>query len=72
MAQIISNTATAVMKAYSQLGAYATPVVSLIVGAGALQLATVAKTKPPKFEEGGLVGGSRHSAGGTMIEAEQG
>ena len=72
MAQIISNTATAVMKAYSQLGAFAKPVVGLIIGAGALQLATVAKTKPPKFEEGGLVGGSRHSAGGTMIEAEQG
>mgnify|MGYP003131536471 CR=1 FL=1 len=72
MAQIIVNTASAVMKVYQQLGAFATPVAGLVVSAGALQLATVAKTKPPKFEEGGLVGGSRHSAGGTMIEAEQG
>lgn len=26
----------------------------------------------PKFEQGGLIGGKRHSQGGTMIEAEQG
>ena len=26
----------------------------------------------PKFAQGGLVGGRRHSQGGTMIEAEQG
>ena len=26
----------------------------------------------PKFETGGMVGGRRHSQGGTMIEAEQG
>ena len=38
----------------------------------ALALATVAAQKPPSFEMGGLVGGKRHSQGGTMIEAERG
>ena len=32
----------------------------------------VAGLKTLKFEQGGLVGGRRHSQGGTMIEAEQG
>ena len=37
--------------------------------AGAAQIATI---QGQKFEQGGLVGGRRHSQGGTMIEAEQG
>ena len=44
-----------------------------MIGAlGAIQLNAVLATKPPVFEAGGLVGGRRHSQGGTMIEAEQG
>ena len=39
---------------------------------GAAQIAIIASQKPPKFAAGGLVGGRRHSQGGTMIEAEQG
>ena len=36
-------------------------------------LAVMATVKSmSKFEQGGLVGGRRHSQGGTMIEAEQG
>ena len=44
-----------------------------MVGAmGLAQLNAIAKTKPPKFARGGMVGGNRHSSGGTMIEAESG
>tara|TARA_X000001388_G_scaffold61710_1_gene47357 strand:+ start:7037 stop:8809 length:1773 start_codon:yes stop_codon:yes gene_type:complete len=44
-----------------------------IVGAlGAVQIGAIAGTKPPQFQYGGMVGGRRHSQGGTMIEAEQG
>ena len=28
--------------------------------------------KPPKMEQGGMIGGRRHSQGGTMINAEAG
>ena len=37
--------------------------------AGAAQISTI---QGQKFEQGGLVGGRRHSQGGTMIEAERG
>ena len=39
---------------------------------GAAQIALIASQKPPKMAQGGLVGGRRHSQGGTLIEAEQG
>ena len=39
---------------------------------GALQVALILAQKPPKMEQGGLIGGRRHSQGGTMIEAEAG
>tara|TARA_R110000803_G_scaffold39530_2_gene85271 strand:+ start:5726 stop:7951 length:2226 start_codon:yes stop_codon:yes gene_type:complete len=69
---VAMNTASGVMKAYSQLGAYATPVALLIGGMGVIQAGIVASQKPPKFEQGGMIGGQRHSQGGTMIEAERG
>ena len=72
ISQIMMNTASAVMKAYSQLGAYGLPVATLIAGMGAVQLKAAMDAKPPSFERGGLIGGRRHSQGGTMIEAEQG
>ena len=40
--------------------------------AGNLFQQLVSQAKTFKFEQGGLVGGRRHSQGGTMIEAEQG
>tara|TARA_Y100000593_G_scaffold54392_1_gene101676 strand:+ start:1921 stop:3945 length:2025 start_codon:yes stop_codon:yes gene_type:complete len=46
--------------------------VTLIGAMGAVQLAAIANTPLPKFAKGGLIGGKRHSQGGTMIEAEQG
>ena len=44
-------------------------VAGLVTAAGAMQVATL---KAQKFERGGMVGGRRHSQGGTMIEAERG
>ena len=40
-----------------------------VLATGATQLATLNNAK---FEHGGMVGGRRHSQGGTIIEAEQG
>ena len=38
-----------------------------------VQASAVASAPPPEqFAQGGLIGGRRHSAGGTMIEAERG
>ena len=45
---------------------------ALVVAMGAVQLSAIASTPIPKYERGGIVGGRRHSQGGTMIEAEQG
>ena len=51
----------------------ANPVLFALVAAlGAVQVAAIASTPIPKFQQGGMVGGHRHSQGGTMIEAEQG
>ena len=72
MSQILMNTASATMKAYSQVGVFATPVAALIAGLGAIQLKMAASTQPPSFEQGGLIGGRRHAQGGTIIEAEKG
>ena len=49
------------------------PIMAGIVGVlGAIQIGTIVNTPIPKFQRGGLVGGNRHSQGGTMIEAERG
>ena len=40
---------------------------------GGVQIAAAVKANPiPEFQRGGLIGGRRHSSGGTMINAEQG
>ena len=72
IANVIMNTASGVMKAYEQLGAFGVPVATMIGALGAVQLNAILATKPPVFETGGLVGGKSHSQGGTMIEAEKG
>jgi hypothetical protein len=48
------------------------PMQALIGAMGAVQLKTIASQQAPSYEQGGLVGGRRHSQGGTMIEAEKG
>ena len=45
----------------------------IAIGAlGAIQLKQISAQQAPSYEQGGLVGGRRHSQGGTMIEAEKG
>lgn len=44
----------------------------IILGLGLAQAAAIAATPIPEFEEGGRIGGKRHSDGGTLIEAELG
>lgn len=65
--QVIIATALGVAKAIPNpyLMAFA-------AAAGLIQLAVINSQPTPKFSKGGLVGGKRHSEGGTLIEAEKG
>ena len=63
----IINTALGVTKAAPNV-----PLMALIGAMGLAQVGFISATPLPKFATGGLVGGRRHSQGGTMIEAEQG
>jgi len=67
------NVATAYTKALAQGGGlFGIPLATLVAGLGAIQLGFIAAQQPPQFATGGMIGGRRHSQGGTMIEAEQG
>ena len=48
------------------------PLSIFVAALGAAQVAMIAAQQPPKMQYGGLVGGNRHSAGGTLLEAERG
>ena len=61
------NIATAITKSLPNI-----PLAVLIGAMGAVQLGAIASTPIPQFATGGMVGGRRHSQGGTMIEAERG
>tara|TARA_R100001463_G_scaffold31738_1_gene71498 strand:+ start:6790 stop:8919 length:2130 start_codon:yes stop_codon:yes gene_type:complete len=68
--EAISNTALGATKAWSDPGGFLGMALSaLIVAQGAMQIKAI---KAQKYQYGGMVGGNRHSQGGTMIEAEQG
>jgi len=70
VAEAISNTALGATKAWSDPGGFLGMALSaLIVATGAMQIKAI---KAQKYQYGGMVGGNRHSQGGTMIEAEQG
>ena len=67
------NTASSIIKTGAELGypaAIPFQVAAAIVGA--TQIAVVSAQAIPKYEKGGVVGGKRHSEGGTLIEAERG
>jgi len=66
VAEAISNTALAITKYHSE-GKLALAILAGIQGA--ISIATI---KAEKYQYGGMVGGRRHSQGGTMIEAERG
>ena len=44
----------------------------LVASAGAIAIDKFFQDHVPQFQQGGVVGGNRHSQGGTMIEAERG
>ena len=70
IAEAISNTALGITKSFSDPGVIAGWIMAgLIAVQGAMQVATI---KAQKYQYGGMVGGNRHSQGGTMIEAEKG
>ena len=68
--EAISNTALGATKAWSDPGGFlGMALAAMIVAQGAMQIKLI---KAQKYQYGGMVGGRRHSQGGTMIEAEQG
>lgn len=67
IAKIIIATAQAVITQFAETGYYGAILAGVV---GAAELAVVASQPTPKFEKGGKVKGKRHSAGGTLIEAE--
>ena len=72
LSEVYINTALAVTKAGSQLGAFSIPMATYLTGLGIAQAAVIAAQPFPEYAQGGLIGGALHSQGGTVIEAEQG
>ena len=67
LAQAGINIATAITKVLPNVF-----LASLVAAMGSVQIGAILGTPIPKFARGGMIGGRRHSQGGTMIEAEQG
>ena len=73
ISETVMSTQAAVMKTLAKGGGFfSTPLAMVVAAMGAASIATIASQKPPTMQYGGLVGGKRHSQGGTMVEAEQG
>ena len=73
LADIGFNSAIAITKAIAAFPlSGGMPWVGMIKAMAGIQAGLVLAQKPPKYATGGMVGGRRHSQGGTMIEAEQG
>ena len=67
LAQAGINIATAITKVLPNV-----ILASLVAAMGAVQIGAILGTPIPKFATGGMIGGRRHSQGGTMINAEAG
>ena len=67
LAQAGINIATAITKVLPNV-----ILASLVAAMGSVQIGAILGTPLPKFARGGMIGGRRHSQGGTMIEAEAG
>jgi hypothetical protein len=68
----IISTAQGVANALTVTPAQLVPAyIAIALATGGAQLATIAAQPTPKFEKGGVIGGKRHSQGGTIIEAEK-
>lgn len=69
--QAIISTAQGVANALTVTPAQLVPAyIAIALATGAAQISTISSQPTPKFEKGGVVGGKRHSQGGTIIEAE--
>ncbi len=68
------DTAVAVAKTFANLGfsPAAFLAVFALLGQSAIQISTIRNAQPPKFEDGGKIGGKSHRQGGVIIEAEGG
>ena len=62
------NTYEAASKAWAQGGVFGGIGAAIALAAGFMQVEAIRQTQAPKFATGGLVGGRRHSQGGTLIE----
>jgi len=67
-----ANSAMASASEVPVIGHILGPVAYISTLATGLAAATEAHNRASKMEQGGLIGGKRHSQGGTMINAEQG
>jgi len=73
LAETVMNTATSIMQAVElNPGGLGLPQSAIIAAQGAAQIAAIMSQRAPSYELGGLIGGRRHSNGGTLIEAERG
>ncbi|MAE84351.1 MAG: hypothetical protein CMB80_16540, partial [Flammeovirgaceae bacterium] len=71
--QVWMNIALAVAKQFAETNFWsALSRQPTLLAIGAIQSAAIMAQKPPRMAQGGLIGGNRHSQGGTMINAEQG
>lgn len=68
----VSNTALGITQTLSDKNLPTLAKFVIAASQAAMGAAQVATIRGEKFQDGGLVGGRRHSQGGTMIEAEQG
>ena len=73
-AQAIIDTYAGANKAFAQGGVLGFVTASAIIAQGLANVAVISRQvgDMKSFESGGLVGGKRHSQGGTIIEAERG
>ncbi|BCV06568.1 MAG: hypothetical protein CM15mV137_240 [uncultured marine virus] len=73
LGEVYISTAEAVQRAIKiSPQTFGQPFAGYAVASGAIQAGAIMAQQPPVYETGGLVGGRRHSQGGTLIEAEQG
>lgn len=70
--QAVIDTYAGANKAFAQGGVLGFVTGSAIIAQGLANVAQMESQKLSSFEDGGLVGGRRHSQGGTIIEAERG
>ena len=71
-AQTVINTAVAIMEVFADSTLKMPGKIAMYSLVSALGLAQLKAIDGQKYQYGGLVGGRRHSQGGTMIEAERG